>query len=465
MQRWGIKPTLLDQRREEARRAVDKTSGKGTEGDAAGGGMEGAAAASSIGSLPGGEGEQVAACKDACALHLKLKVLLFGARVPGAPRKPGQTSHRQGVGTDAASTGGEREGERVRETYTSQSAHEEICKLVEATVDSAVHVGVDMAMSESWPSASASRSSPCISSQIAAGQRGGNVSGVEVDSGGEGQGSELMEERQLRLCSAVCTDSKRLPLHLLCANHSVTAAALRTLIRAAPFVVAVPDRHGLTALHVLCCNRRVTSELLGIVLASFPSAARLPCFAGFLPLHYLCSSPSADGAMVRQLLSAYPAAVAKLKGGDASILHLISGTRIDLGARRLRGGGLEGEDVDRKRRGKRGDMLQVAVECDNKFREFEFNLASGPHVGTSWTPIPRRINASATIAASEHIMGLGRGEGDVVDRETRFRRELPCVTLSVPERAALLRGQVLEEIQAHRQGKPLEGEPKGTSEP
>ena len=450
MQRWGVKPTLLHQRREEARRAADKTRGKGTGGEASGGGMERTAAACSIRSLPGEEGEQVAADKDACALHLKLEVLLFGARVPGAPRKLGQTGHRQGVGTHAASTGRERGGERGRENYTSQSAHEEICKLVEATVDSAVDVGVDMAMSESWPSASASRSSPSISSQIAAGQIGGNVSGVEVGSGREEQGAEqararrdLMLERQLRLCSAVCTDSKRLPLHLLCANHSVTAAALRTLIWAAPFVAAVPDRHGLTGLHVLCCNRRVTSELLGIVLAAFPSAARLPCFAGFLPLHYLCSSPSADGAMVRQLLSAYPGAVAKLKGGDANILHLISGTRIDLGARQLRGGGLEGEDVDRKRRGKRGDMLKVAVECDNKFREFEFNLASGPHVGTCGP------------------LGGGGGEGDVVGGETRFRRELPCVTLSVPERAALLKGQILEEIQAHRQGKPLEGEAEG----
>jgi hypothetical protein len=168
--------------------------------------------------------------------------------------------------------------------------------------------------------------------------------------------------------------------------------------------------------------------------------------------------------MVRQLLSAYPGAVAQLKGGEASILHLISGTRIDLGARRLRGGGLEGEHVDRKRRGKRGDMLQIAVECDNKFREFEFNLASGPHVGTSWTPIPRSMKASTTIAASEH-KGGGGGEGDVVGGEIRFRRELPCVTLSVPERAALLRGQVLEEIQAHKQGKPLEGESEGTSDP
>lgn len=62
--------------------------------------------------------------------------------------------------------------------------------------------------------------------------------------------------------------------------------------------------------------------------------------------------------MLKLLLHHYPGAIDKVKG-DATIMHLISGLRIDVAARRLRGGGLEGEEVDRQRRLKRFHMLQV----------------------------------------------------------------------------------------------------------
>jgi len=323
-------------------------------------------------SLPVRGGEEVTAVEHACALHLKLDVLLLGVHSARARRGP-------------ASKGPETGKHAFPTTYTSRSADSEICNFVTATVHSALDIGVDMAMSESWasgsrgttvcgseaslgltslvhdtleqavltgvdlavtPSPGGSSASGSIvhgdarignegitvgarhfgtdlsgSSSASAltlpgqnmqrgtwdnnatansGARGGMrvrgefADGVTVDSRGQGEEHTrvTMVERQLRLCAAVCTDSGRLPLHLLCANHCISAAALRTLIQAAPFVAAVPDRHGLTALHVLCCNRRVTAELLGILLAAFPSAARLPCFGGFLPLHYLCSSPS-----------------------------------------------------------------------------------------------------------------------------------------------------------------------------
>ena len=80
-------------------------------------------------------------------------------------------------------------------------------------------------------------------------------------------------------------------------------------------------------------------------------------------------------------------------------------------------------------------LVQVAVEADNSFREFEFNLESGPRVGAQWTPVPRRINLVPETAGGKNR--AGRGD---LGAETRFRRQMPCVSLSVPERASSLRG-------------------------
>jgi hypothetical protein len=92
-------------------------------------------------------------------------------------------------------------------------------------------------------------------------------------------GGDMLPNERLMLLSAVCTDTGRLPLHFLCANHAITPDALRTLLTAAPWTAAIPDRHGLTALHLLCCNRRVTTGLLEMLLKALPASARLPCHA------------------------------------------------------------------------------------------------------------------------------------------------------------------------------------------
>ena len=91
-------------------------------------------------------------------------------------------------------------------------------------------------------------------------------------------GGDMLPNERLMLLSAVWTDKGRLPVHFLCANH-FTPDALRTLLNAAPWTAAIPDRHGLTALHLLCCNRRVTTGLLEMLLTALPASARLPCHA------------------------------------------------------------------------------------------------------------------------------------------------------------------------------------------
>ena len=89
----------------------------------------------------------------------------------------------------------------------------------------------------------------------------------------------MLPNERLMLLSAVWTDKGRLPLHFLCANHAITPEALHTLLTAAPWTAAIPDRHGLTALHLLCCSRRVTTGLLEMLLKALPASARLPCHA------------------------------------------------------------------------------------------------------------------------------------------------------------------------------------------
>jgi hypothetical protein len=92
---------------------------------------------------------------------------------------------------------------------------------------------------------------------------GGGGGGGE--GGGENDAKIEIRERQMLLGSH-SNQRGRVPLHLLCANHSITPQALVTLLSAAKWAACVPDTAGMTALHVLCCNRRVTSELLEVQL-------------------------------------------------------------------------------------------------------------------------------------------------------------------------------------------------------
>ena len=137
--------------------------------------------------------------------------------------------------------------------------------------------------------------------------------------------------------------------------------------------------------------------------------------------------------MLRLLLQAYPQAVKKLGKGQATVMHLIASSRIDCSARRLRGGALEGEGESMTRRRRRGEMIKVALEYEHMINEFEHDL-SYPRVA-AWRPIPTEI----------------KGNKDVGDYEqSRYRRALPCVALSLVEKAKALRHKVIELVQNRR---------------
>lgn len=247
-------------------------------------------------------------------------------------------------------------------------------------------------------------------------------------------GWSALKARKVKLASQQ-TDTWRLPLHLLCANHAITCKALAVLLEAASWAAAVPDRHGLLPLHVLCANRRVSFHLLRMLLVAFPAGARMPCGSGQLPLHYLSQSPSADADMLGLLLQAYPQGISKLGRNDSTITHLLAASKVQAGARRLRGGSLEGTDAELRRRRRRQEVLQVAVDYDNLNRELVFDLPSGPTVGADWHPAPTKIKGTLATAA---------GGGS---EQHRFRRLLPCVVLSVKERAIRLRDSAMLSIQ------------------
>jgi hypothetical protein len=308
-------------------------------------------------------------------------------------------------------------------------------RLVRETMQHAINDSLDMAVSTS--AASGSQHGSVV------GQPDGNTSGMGQsicsarEHGGAQQESgsrSAAEQRKMKL-AAQQTAACRLPLHLLCANHAITCKALALLLEAAAWAAAVPDRHGMLPLHVLCTNRRVSFELLEMLLAVFPAGARMPCSTGQYALHYLSQSPAADARMLGLLLRSYPQGISILGRNGSTVVHLLAASKVQAGARRLRGGALEGTDAEVKRRRRRQEALQVAVDYDNRNRELEFDQPSGPHVGYDWKPVPTKIRYTAANSAGSR------------SEELRYRRVVPCVVLSAKERASRLRDSAVASIQ------------------
>jgi hypothetical protein len=119
------------------------------------------------------------------------------------------------------------------------------------------------------------------------------------------------------------------------------------------------------------------------------------------------------------------------------------------------------------------EMLEVAVKYDIRVRELTYNMPSGGVGGLrggldEWTPWPRSVRGTpltlrgttastrpSTSASHEHG-GDRRGWTEL----NRYRRVVPCVALSVMERAQELRDTVLQLLQAHHvplDSPPLDG--------
>ena len=116
---------------------------------------------------------------------------------------------------------------------------------------------------------------------------------------------------------------------------------------------------------------------------------------------------------------------------------MIAASKVHTGARRVRGGALEQEGAELTRKRRRQALLKVALEFDNLLRELEYDLPSGPHVGCAWTPLSTRVKASSSLSPPAATCAVA------------YRRVVPCVALSVKERAKKLRDEALQLVQNH----------------
>ena len=337
-------------------------------------------------------------------------------------------------GQDTSRSNEDRSDRGFDDRSVTSSAASMTGRLVHETMQQALNDSLDMALSTS--AASGSQHGSVV------GQPDGNSSEIGQSScrlreHGETQqesGSRSAAQQRKMKLAAQQTAACRLPLHLLCANHAITCKALALLLEAAPWAAAVPDRHGLLPLHVLCTNRRVSLQLLEMLLAVFPAGARMPCSTGQYALHYLSQSPAADAHMLGLLLRSYPQGISILGRNGSTVVHLLAASKVQAGARRLRGGALEGTDAEVKRRRRRQEALQVAVDYDNRNRELEFDRPSGPRVGYDWKPVPTKIRGECSKLCSR-------------SEELTYRRVVPCVVLSAKERASRLRDSAVASIQ------------------
>lgn len=102
----------------------------------------------------------------------------------------------------------------------------------------------------------------------------------------------------LRLCledhdASAIDDVGRTPLHVLCANPTVTPELLRLLLKRCPAASRRIAAELGTPLHCLCTNVEVTPECLEALVAANPRATEVRDGGGKTPLTALCGNPTA----------------------------------------------------------------------------------------------------------------------------------------------------------------------------
>ena len=114
-------------------------------------------------------------------------------------------------------------------------------------------------------------------------------------------GSRPLTADYLRLCledhdGSAVDPVGRTPLHVLCANPTVTPELLRLLLKRCPAAARKIAEELGTPLHCLCTNVEVTPECLEELVAANPRATEEKDGTGRTPLHALCLNASARKA-------------------------------------------------------------------------------------------------------------------------------------------------------------------------